>query len=42
MQLNPIDVDIRWSRLISIVDESATTLVRSSFSTLIREARDYT
>ncbi len=41
-ELNPIDVDIRWSRLISIVDESATTLIRSSFSTLIREARDYT
>lgn len=40
--LNPIDIDIRWARLISIVDESATTLVRSSFSTLIREARDYT
>ena len=39
---SPIDVDIRWSRLISIVDESATTLIRSSFSTLIREARDYT
>ena len=41
-ELNPIDVDIRWARLISIVDESATTLVRSSFSTLVREARDYT
>jgi N-methylhydantoinase B len=37
-----IDIDIRWARLISIVDESATTLIRSSFSTLIREARDYT
>ncbi len=42
LELNPIDVDIRWSRLISIVDESATTLILSSFSTLIREARDYT
>lgn len=37
-----IDVDIRWSRLISIVDEGAAALVRSSFSTLVREARDYT
>lgn len=40
--INSIDIDIRWARLISIVDESATTLIRSSFSTLIREARDYT
>jgi N-methylhydantoinase B len=40
--LNPIDVDILWARLISIIDEASTTLVRSSFSTAIREARDYT
>lgn len=31
-----------WSRLISIVDEAAATLVRTSFSTIVKESNDYT
>ena len=30
-----------WSRLISITDESAAALLRTSFSTIVRESNDY-
>jgi N-methylhydantoinase B len=36
-----ISLEILWSRLISIVDESAATLLRTSFSTIVRESNDY-
>ncbi|GAB5468339.1 MAG: hydantoinase B/oxoprolinase family protein [Rhodospirillales bacterium] len=39
--LDPIAVEILWTRLISVVDEAAATFVRASFSTLVREANDY-
>jgi N-methylhydantoinase B len=38
--LDPIDIAIGWDRLISIVDEGAAALIRSSFSTLVREGLD--
>jgi len=41
-EINPITLEIWWSRLVAIVDESATTLLRTAFSTIIREANDYT
>jgi len=31
---------IMWNRLISVVEEQAQTLVRTSFSTSVREAGD--
>jgi N-methylhydantoinase B len=38
--LDPVDVAIAWDRLISIADEGAATLIRTSFSTLVREGYD--
>ncbi len=39
---DPIALEILWKRLISIADEAAVTLYRSSFSTVVRESHDYT
>lgn len=38
---DPIEVEIMWSRLASIVDEASSVLVRSAFSPIVREANDY-
>lgn len=35
-----IDYQIMWSRLIAVVEEQATTLIRTAFSTSVREAGD--
>lgn len=40
--LDPVDVAIAWDRLVSIADEGAAVLIRSSFSTLVREGFDLT
>ena len=40
--LDPVLLEIIWSRLIAICDQSAATLTRTAFSTLIRECNDYT
>jgi len=39
--LDPILTKILWSRLISIVDEAATGLVRTSYSIVVRDYHDY-
>lgn len=39
--MDPIVLEIVWTRLISIVDEAAATFVRTAFSTLAREANDF-
>ena len=41
-QFNPIQLEILWRRLISIVDEADASVYRTSFSSLIRDAHDYT
>jgi len=38
---DPITLEILWSRLISIADESAAALLRTSFSTIVRESNDF-
>lgn len=38
---DPVTLEILWSRLISITDESAAALLRASFSTIVRESNDY-
>ncbi len=41
--MNPpskIDYQIMWNRLIAVVEEQATTLIRTAFSTSVREAGD--
>jgi N-methylhydantoinase B len=39
--IDPITLEVLWTRLVSAVDEAAATFVRTSFSTLVREANDY-
>jgi N-methylhydantoinase B len=38
---SPIDLEIRWQRLISIMDEVDTATVKTSFSTIVGESRDF-
>jgi N-methylhydantoinase B len=40
--MDAIGLGIMWDRLISITDEIVSTLVRTSFSTIVREAYDLT
>ncbi len=39
--IDPIKLQVMWNRLVSIAEEAETTLVRTSFSTVISEARDF-
>lgn len=39
--IDPIALEILWGRLVSIVDESASALQRTSFSTTVRESNDF-
>ncbi len=41
IDFDPVTLEILWSRLIAISDESAAALVRTSFSTIVRESNDY-
>ncbi|MGI9386277.1 MAG: hydantoinase B/oxoprolinase family protein, partial [Methyloligellaceae bacterium] len=38
---DPVTLEVLWTRLISIVDEAAAALVRTSFSTVVRESHDF-
>lgn len=40
MKMTSIDYQIMWNRLIAVVEEQATTLIRTAFSTSVREAGD--
>lgn len=40
-KFDPIQLEILWRRLISIVDEADASVYRTSFSSLIRDAHDY-
>lgn len=39
--LDPITIEVRWNRLISIMEEVDATVVRTSFSTIVGESRDF-
>ncbi|HEY4252916.1 MAG TPA: hydantoinase B/oxoprolinase family protein [Roseomonas sp.] len=39
--LDPVTLELVWTRLISAVDEAAKAIVRTSFSTLSNEANDF-
>lgn len=41
-KLDPITLEILWRRLISIVDEADAAVARTAFSSLLRDAHDYT
>jgi len=41
-RFDPITLEILWRRLVSIVDEADTAVARTAFSSLLRDAHDYT
>ena len=41
-KFDPITLEILWRRLISIVDEADSSVARTAFSSLLRDAHDYT
>lgn len=41
-QFDPITLEILWRRLISIVDEADVAVARTAFSSILRDAHDYT
>lgn len=40
MKLNPIQLEVLWNRLLSVANEQQTTLIRTAFSTIVRESLD--
>ena len=42
VDFDPITLEIMWRRLISIVDEADASVARTAFSSLLRDAHDYT
>lgn len=40
MGFDPVRLEVMWNRLISVVNEQATALMRTSFTTIVREAGD--
>jgi len=40
-RFDAITLEVLWTRIISVVDEAAKTIVRTSFSTLSNEANDF-
>jgi N-methylhydantoinase B len=40
-QIDPISLEIQWQRLIAIMDEIDNATVRTSFSTIVGESRDF-
>ncbi len=39
---DPVLLAVLWTRLQSVVDEAATVLMRTAFSTIVRDSRDFT
>src|SRR6266581_5795695 len=40
MPLNPIMLEVLWNRLLSVANEQQDALVRTAFSTIVRESQD--
>lgn len=40
-RINPIDLEVYWSRLVNIVDEAGAALKGTSFSPIVRESNDF-
>ncbi len=41
-KFDPVTLEIHWRRLLSTVDEAAAAVARTAFSSLLRDAHDYT
>lgn len=40
-RFDPVTLELLWTRLVSIVDEAAAALLRTSFSVIVRESHDF-
>ena len=40
-KIDPISIEIQWGRLIAIMDEVDVAVIRSAFSTIVGESRDF-
>jgi N-methylhydantoinase B len=40
-QFDPFEVEMLWTRLVAIADEAGNALVRTSFSPIVRESKDF-
>lgn len=40
-EIDPITLEIQWQRLVNIVDEIDTAVIRTSFSTIVGESHDF-
>jgi N-methylhydantoinase B len=40
-RFDPVTLELLWTRLVSIVDEAGAALLRTSFSTIVRESHDF-
>src|ERR671924_1849689 len=38
--IDPITLQVLWNRLLSVVNEQQVTLMRTAFSTIVRESQD--
>jgi N-methylhydantoinase B len=41
MEIDAVDAGIIWSRIVSVAEEMVSALVRTAFSTMVRESGDY-
>ena len=41
IELNALDLEIAWSRIASIADEADANVMRTAFSSIIRDSHDY-
>lgn len=39
--MNAIEIEINWNRLTASVNEAASTLMRTAFSGIVRDNRDF-
>ena len=40
MTLDPITLEVLWNRLLAVVNEQQVALMRTAFSTVVRETQD--
>src|SRR3970040_2457086 len=38
--IDPVTLEVIWSRLLSVANEQQDTLIRTAFSTIVRESQD--
>src|ERR1044072_1328590 len=42
LHLDPVSLEILWSRLIAVSEEQAAMVLRTAFSSIVRESYDFT